>query len=60
MNMRVFAAGDSFNDLAMIREADAGCLFHAPEQIKKECADLKCFDTFDGLLAEIDKFLYQV
>jgi len=26
MNMRIFAAGDSFNDLAMIREADAGCL----------------------------------
>uniref|UniRef100_UPI0026ECE661 bifunctional phosphoserine phosphatase/homoserine phosphotransferase ThrH n=1 Tax=Gracilinema caldarium TaxID=215591 RepID=UPI0026ECE661 len=26
INMDVFAAGDSFNDLAMIREADEGCL----------------------------------
>jgi phosphoserine/homoserine phosphotransferase len=57
MNMRVFAAGDSFNDLAMIREADGGCLFRAPEQIRKDCSDLKCVDTFDALLDEIDKFL---
>jgi len=57
MNMRIFAAGDSFNDLAMIREADAGCLFKAPEQIRKDCADLICVDTFDDLLAQIDNFL---
>jgi phosphoserine/homoserine phosphotransferase len=57
INLRVFAAGDSFNDLAMIREADCGCLFRAPEQIKKDCADIKCVDTFGDLLAEIDKFL---
>jgi phosphoserine/homoserine phosphotransferase len=57
MNMRVFAAGDSFNDLSMIREADAGCLFRAPEAIKKDYAHIKCVDTFDALLAEIDKFL---
>ena len=57
MKMRVFAAGDSYNDLAMIREADAGCLFHAPEQIRKDCADLKCYDTYDDLLARINEFL---
>jgi phosphoserine/homoserine phosphotransferase len=57
INMRVFAAGDSFNDLAMIREADGGCLFRAPEQIRKDCPDLKCVDTFDELLAEITNFL---
>jgi len=57
INMRVFAAGDSFNDLAMIREADAGCLFRAPEQIKKDCAEIKCVDTYNDLLAEIEKFL---
>jgi len=57
INMRVFAAGDSFNDLAMIREADSGCLFRAPEQIKKDCAEIKCVDTYNDLLAEIEKFL---
>ena len=57
MKMRICAAGDSFNDLAMIREADAGCLFCAPEQIRKDCSDLKCFDTYKDLLTEIDNFL---
>jgi len=57
MKMRVFAAGDSFNDLDMIREADAGCLFHAPEQIRKDCSDLKCFDSYNDLLTEIELFL---
>ena len=56
MNMRVFAAGDSFNDLAMIREADSGCLFRAPEQIRKDCADIDCVDTFDGLMWKIEKY----
>ncbi|MCL2764067.1 MAG: bifunctional phosphoserine phosphatase/homoserine phosphotransferase ThrH [Treponema sp.] len=57
MNMRVFAAGDSFNDLAMIREADSGCLFRAPDQIRKDYSIFSCMDTFEDLLAEIDKFL---
>jgi len=57
MNLHVFAAGDSFNDLAMIREADDGCLFRAPEQIQKDCADLICVDTFDSLMEVIDRFL---
>jgi len=57
INMRVFAAGDSFNDLAMIREADSGCLFHAPPAIRESCPDIRCVDTFDELLAEIERFL---
>jgi len=56
MNMRIFAAGDSFNDLAMIREADGGCLFRAPEKIRKDCADIRCVDTFNELLDEINNF----
>ena len=57
INMRVFAAGDSFNDLAMIREADAGCLFRAPDAIRKDCADIPCVDTYEDLLGVIDGFL---
>ena len=58
LNMEIFAAGDSFNDLAMIREARAGCLFRAPEAIRKECADIPCVDTYDELLEQIDGFLF--
>jgi phosphoserine/homoserine phosphotransferase len=55
--MTVFAAGDSFNDLAMIREADSGCLFRAPDSIRKDCSDIPCVDTYDDLLAQIEQFL---
>jgi phosphoserine/homoserine phosphotransferase len=54
LNITVFAAGDSFNDLAMIREADSGCLFCAPESIKKEHADIPSVETYDELLAMIE------
>ena len=57
INMDIFAAGDSFNDLDMIREAKAGCLFRAPEAIRKEYAHIPCVDTFDGLFEQIEKFL---
>jgi len=57
MKMRIFAAGDSYNDLAMINEADAGCLFRAPQAIREECSHLVCVDSFDELLAQVDEFL---
>lgn len=57
INLTVFAAGDSFNDLAMIGEADDGCLFRAPEAIRREFAHIPYADTFGGLLERIDLFL---
>ena len=57
LNFKIFAAGDSFNDLAMISEADAGCLFRAPDVIRKDYAQLPCVDTYGDLLGEIDRFL---
>jgi phosphoserine/homoserine phosphotransferase len=57
INMEVFAAGDSFNDLKMIREAGAGCLFRAPPAIRESQKDLPCVDTYGDLLSRIDGFL---
>jgi phosphoserine/homoserine phosphotransferase len=57
INMEVFAAGDSFNDLKMIYEADTGCLFCAPPAIRESHKDIPCEDTFAGILARIDSFL---
>ena len=57
LNMSVFAAGDSFNDLAMLREAHDSCLFRPPEAIKKSFPNIKTTETFEELLAQIDRFL---
>ena len=43
------AAGDSYNDLGMIRASKAGFLFRSPEKIIADNPDLRHFDTFDDL-----------
>ena len=57
LNLKVFAAGDSYNDLAMIEEADEGCLFRAPEKIRGSHAFIPCVDTHAELLGKIECFL---
>jgi phosphoserine/homoserine phosphotransferase len=57
LNMRVFASGDSFNDIAMIQEADAGCLFRPPESIKKRYAEIPRAESYEDLLSRIASFL---
>ena len=47
------AAGDSFNDLGMIRASKAGFLFRSTEQIKKENPDILACETYDDFLAAI-------
>ena len=47
------AAGDSFNDLAMIQASKAGFLFKSTEQIKKDYPGLPAYEEFSDLLAAI-------
>ena len=53
LNYKVIAAGDSYNDTAMLLEADAGFLFHAPANVIAEFSQLPALDTYDELLAAI-------
>lgn len=57
IKLRVFAAGDSFNDLSMIRQAHEGCLFRAPESIRESCGDIPFADTYDQLWTRIEDFI---
>ena len=59
MNFRTFAAGDSYNDLTMIRNADKGCLFRAPANILLEERDLRLCTTYDEFYEEIRSFVFQ-
>ena len=47
------AAGDSFNDLAMIQASKAGFLFKSTEQIKKDYPELPAYEEFSDLLTAI-------
>ena len=49
------AAGDSFNDLEMIRASKAGFLFRSPDRIKADNPDLPAFESYDEMLSAIRK-----
>ncbi|MCL2094132.1 MAG: bifunctional phosphoserine phosphatase/homoserine phosphotransferase ThrH [Treponema sp.] len=57
LGYRVFAAGDSYNDIAMIQEAHGGSLFRAPEGIQKEYPQFPCTEAYEELLAHIKAFI---
>lgn len=47
------AAGDSYNDLAMIQASKAGFLFRSTDQIRKDYPELPAYETYEELLAGI-------
>ena len=47
------AAGDSFNDLEMIRASKAGFLFRSTDAIKKANPDIPAFESYDDFLKGI-------
>ncbi len=51
------AAGDSFNDLEMIKASRAGFLFRSTEKIKKDHPELPAFEEYDDLLRAIKEVL---
>ncbi len=53
LDYKVIAAGDSYNDTTMLSEADAGFLFHAPDNVVAEFPQFPALDDFDDLLAAI-------
>lgn len=55
--METIAAGDSYNDLGMIRASKAGWLFKGAPSTKAENPDVPTLEEYDELLAAIDSAL---
>ncbi|MEX1057264.1 MAG: bifunctional phosphoserine phosphatase/homoserine phosphotransferase ThrH [Natronospirillum sp.] len=55
LNYRCIAAGDSYNDTTMLAEADAGILFHAPDNVIAEFPQFPAVHTYAELKAEFLK-----
>ena len=51
------AAGDSYNDLDMLRYADSGFLFRSTDRIKTDHPELPAYETYDELMAAIRRKL---
>jgi phosphoserine/homoserine phosphotransferase len=52
---RTIAAGDSYNDTTMLAEADAGILFHAPQNVIDEFPQFPAVHTYEDLKKEFIK-----
>jgi phosphoserine/homoserine phosphotransferase len=57
LNYRIIAAGDSYNDTAMLTAADAGFLFHAPDNVIKEFPQFRAINDFETLLRAVSESL---
>ena len=55
LNFQVIAAGDSYNDTAMLGEAHAGILFRPPESVMREFPQYPVTQNYTELDAEITK-----
>ena len=51
--LETIAAGDSFNDLGMIKASKAGFLFRTTDQIKADHPEVPALETFEELMAGI-------
>ena len=52
LNFRVLAAGDSYNDISMLKEADGGTLFCPPDSIKAEFPQFPVAQSYSELKME--------
>ena len=53
VGFETIAAGDSFNDLEMIRAGKAGFLFRTTDQIRADYPQIPAYETFDELFGAI-------
>ena len=55
LQFKVIAAGDSYNDTAMLGEAHAGILFHPPQNVIDEFPQFPVTLNYAELRVEIDR-----
>ena len=60
LNFKVIAAGDSYNDTAMLNEAHAGILFHPPQNVIDEFPQFPVTMNYTELRTAIDRASRQI
>jgi phosphoserine/homoserine phosphotransferase len=53
IGFRVHAAGDSYNDTTMLKEADRGVLFRCPDNVAEEFPQFKRTEAYPDLMAAL-------
>jgi len=59
LNYHVISAGDAFNDIAMLQEANVGCLFRAPANVKEKFPQFKAVEAYADLMKLIKEAMQE-
>lgn len=54
LEYKILAAGDSYNDVSMLEEADAGFFFKAPDNVRAEFPQYAAAEDYEGLQALLE------
>ena len=54
LEYRILAAGDSYNDVSMLEEADAGFFFKAPDNVRADYPQYAAAEDYAGLQALLE------
>ncbi len=57
LNYNIIAAGDSFNDISMLKEADKGIFYCPPENIASQFPDIPVTQNYEELKEQISAFI---
>ncbi len=57
LNFNVFAAGDSYNDTGMLKQAQKGVLFRSPKNVKIDFPQFETAETYEEMKKIISQFL---
>ncbi len=57
LNFKVIAAGDSYNDVTMLKAADTGILYSPPQNVIDDFPEFPVTRTYDELKAELLKVM---
>ena len=58
LNFQIVAAGDSYNDISMLEEADAGILFRPPENVAQEYPKFPVTNSYEELRDAIERIVH--
>jgi phosphoserine/homoserine phosphotransferase len=53
LQFQVLAAGDSYNDISMLQEADAGIFYRPPDSIRSEYPQFPVAQSYEELKREL-------
>ena len=57
LNYKVIAIGDSYNDIKMLRKADAAILYRPPQNVINDNSDIPVVNSYDELKQVISEYL---